>query len=151
MKGYIFAIIIIYIILYYRYFFRISDNIEIIQLPIGFEMVDWNLAIKTRNPIVFTIDKKASIKTFSDLSFNDNLFTCQNDKDKIKMPGKVFYRLCNEESKEKHLASLYYITKTKHTDDIFFDYLSFYSRQFLDNNPDIFQSMIDYIHKNKQS
>ena len=105
MKGYIFAILIIYIILYYRYFFRISDNIEIIQLPIGFEMVDWNLAIKTRNPIVFTIDKKASIKTFSDLSFNDNLFTCQNDKDKIKMPGKVFYRLCNEESKEKQLPA----------------------------------------------
>ena len=56
------------------------------------------------------------------------------DKDKIKMPGRVFYRLCNEESKEKHLSSLYYMTKTKHKDDIFFDYLSFYSRQFLDNN-----------------
>lgn len=138
MKGYILFISFIYIILYYRYFFRTTDNIEIIQLPDDFEMIDWNLAIKSRNPIVFTIDKDVSIKTFNDISFNDSLFTCQNEKDKIKMPGKVFYRLCNEENKEKKLDKLYYVTKTKNSEDIFYNYLSFYSRQIFDINPDTY-------------
>ena len=138
MKVYILVLVIIYIILYYRYFYRVSDNIEIIQLPIGFEMVDWNLAIKSRNPIIFNLEKKVKIKKFTDLSFNDQLFTCQNEKDKIKMPGKVFYRLCNEDNKEKHLNTLYYLTKTKDTDDLFIDYLSFYSTHFLNNNLDIY-------------
>ena len=129
----IICVLVVYILLTVRYYYRTSSNLEIIQLPEdGFDISEWNSSIETRNPIIFFLDIDLTLTaTFSKINFGPELITCISGNQLVKMPGLEFEKLCRDTESHSDFKNIYFKSKSTQIKNIFEPYLSTLSNSLI--------------------